>query len=110
VGPTIYCRSDLSGLQLKHREEFDKFHRLRIEIDSPNQADPSAELNTAFPREGPENNKYNYQKERDKRTQTAHELAEVLASIRELPGFEGFHSTPFQRSDGNGIRKPNCHS
>lgn len=94
MGLTIDCRLDLSELQMKHPKQFDKFHRLRIEVDSPKQADSFAQVDSLLVNEDLENREYNYQLERDKRTKAVHELEEVLASIRELPGFEGFQLPP----------------
>lgn len=82
MGLSIDCRSDSFDLRSKNPELFQRFERLRHEIDSPFLKIPGS-VNAAF--------------EEDKRrdsVQAIHEFDETLATIRQLPGFEGFQLPP----------------
>lgn len=86
MGLVIDCRSDLSELCEKHPAMFEKFHSLRVEIDSI-----SARINlNALPGI----HEPTYEQIRDRRQLVADQLEETLISIRELPGFEGFQLPP----------------
>lgn len=77
MGLLIDCRIDLSEsrLQVENPEFFDKFNRLRTQIDSPLVTIPEG---LADPHT------------RRQRLQEIHELEEILTHIRQLPNFEGF--------------------
>lgn len=81
MGLLIDCRIDLSGsrLQVEDPEVFDKFNRLRTQIDSPlvTTSEGLADPHT-----------------RNQRLQEIHELEEILTHIRELPDFKEFLLPP----------------
>ncbi|KAL0631832.1 hypothetical protein Q9L58_009294 [Maublancomyces gigas] len=81
MGLLIDCRIDLSEsrLQVENSEFFDKFNRLRTQIDSPLVTMPEG---LADPHT------------RRQRLQEIHELEEILTHIRQLPSFEGFLLPP----------------
>lgn len=76
--------SGLSELQLGHPEMFDKFRRLRGEID----------YSLVGLGIGEDNHGLVSQQKRNRREQAVQELEETLVLIRELPGFEGFQLLP----------------
>lgn len=86
MGLVIDCRSDLSELQEEHPEIFEKFHSLRVEVDS---FLGRINLGTVSDVHEP-----TYEEVRDRQQLVADQLDETLASIRELPGFEGFQLPP----------------
>lgn len=77
MGLAIDCRSDLSELEMESPDLFERFNRLRIEIDSPLLV------------EGQSTEQY-----RSHRVQTIRRMDETLAIIRKLPGFGGFQLPP----------------
>lgn len=81
MGLLIDCRIDLSEsrLQVENPEFFNKFNRLRTQIDSPLATTPEG---LADPHT------------RRQRLQEIHELEEILTHIRQLPSFEGFLLPP----------------
>lgn len=81
MGLVIDCRSDLSKLRLQHPEIYDQFHRLRTEIDSP-----MVKIEV--------DGDYSYDLCRRRRENAVLDLEKTLASIRELPGFEGLQLPP----------------
>lgn len=93
MGFAIDCRTDVSELRLVHPDIFDKFHRLRIEIDAPlgNQLwrsnPPPREFMGAF-------HHHDAEDQRRRRAFAIHEMEETLDYIRQLPGFEGFQLPP----------------
>lgn len=87
MGHAIDCRSDVTDLRCKHPGVFDEFHKLRLVIDSP-------PTRVGMGIEGLDLPPLH---ERQKREEAAQCLATKLASIRQLPGFEGFQLPP--RSD-----------
>lgn len=93
MGFAIDCRTDASELRLVHPDIFDKFDRLRIEIDAPlgNQLwrnnPPPREFLGAFHHQDAED-------KRRRRALAIHEMEETLDYIRQLPGFEGFQLPP----------------
>lgn len=87
MGNAIDRRSDLSELRLRHPQSFDNYHRLRTILDHPvtHIGEHAAEPGLM------------YEQGRKQREQIVDEFEEALASIRELPGLEGFQMPP--RSD-----------
>lgn len=85
VGFSIDCRSDLTELQLGNPEIFDKFNRLRTEIDGT-----LAENSQGY--DGFEAQRRSYALKR--RKQAINEMEETLTHIRQLDGFEGFQLPP----------------
>lgn len=93
MGFAIDCRTDVSELRLVHPDIFDKFHRLRIEIDAP--------LGNQLWRNNPPPRKFlgafhhhDVEDQRRRRGFAIHEMEEILDYIRQLPGFEGFQLPP----------------
>lgn len=84
MGHVIDCRSDVTDLRCKHPGVFGGFHKLRLVIDSP----------PARVGMGIEGLDLPPLHERQKREEAAKCLATKLASIRQLPGFEGFQLPP----------------
>lgn len=82
MGLVIDCRSSFPGLQPKDSELFNKFNRLRTELDCPLSIQGQKSSGSA------------YLGSRDRQAQAAQSLDETLASIQELPGFEGFQRPP----------------
>lgn len=82
MGLAIDCRSDLSELQAKNPDSFDKFNRLRIEIDSPLTKIPGEFYQSTV------------EDSRRRRVQATREIDETLACIRKLPGFKRFQLPP----------------
>lgn len=91
MGLVIDCRSEISELQAKDPGLFNKFHCLRIEVDSP----PRTEDYLALARgEKRLDDRTSYVQSHHRREDLVHELEETLADIRRLPGFEGFLLPP----------------
>lgn len=84
IGHAIDCRSDLSELRLKHPEIADRFHRLRVVVDSPLS---EMEMKCDIPQSL-------FQQDQRKRERVVSDLEQTITSIRELSGFEGFHLPP----------------
>lgn len=80
MGYSIDCRSDLSDLDALHPQLCSKLNSLRVEIDAP--------LVPAIYYQLTDEDK------RRRRVQAIGEIDETLASIRGLPGFEGFQLAP----------------
>lgn len=93
VGFAIDCRTDVSEFLLVHPDIFDKFDRLRTEIDAPlgNQLwrnnPPPRGLVGAF-------HHHDAEGKRRRRALAIHEMEETLDYIRQLPGFEEFQLPP----------------
>lgn len=84
IGHAIDFRSDLSELRLKHPEIADSFHRLRVAVDStPSEMEVKCDIPQLSFQQG--------QRERER---AVGDLEQTIASIRELPDFEGFHLPP----------------
>lgn len=82
MGLVIDSRSDISDLHKMNPNIYERFNRLRMEIDSPMtdaelQFDQSAE-----------------EDRRRRRVQAIQEIDDTVAQIRQLPGFEGFQLPP----------------
>lgn len=93
MGFSIDCRTDLSELRLIHPYIFDRFDRLRIEIDLPlgdqlwRNISPQCQLPGIFAH-------HNTEDQRRRRALAINEIEETLVHIRQLPGFEGFQLPP----------------
>ncbi|RPA95672.1 hypothetical protein L873DRAFT_1744875, partial [Choiromyces venosus 120613-1] len=79
MGFAIDSRSDLSDLKRDHRSQFDIFHRLRVEIDSPVD-----EIYLVSKRESLIS----------RRKEAVDELEKTLVFIHSLPGYSGFLLPP----------------
>lgn len=93
MGFAIDCRTDVSELRLVHPDIFDKFDRLRIEIDAP--------LGNQLWRNNPllreslgAFHHHDAEDQRRRRALAIHQMEETLDYIRQLPGFEGFQLSP----------------
>lgn len=88
TGLVIDCRRDIPELKSQtHQTLFDKFNNLRFQLDSP------LAVIEPGPADGDESGSSNHGTFR-RREQMAHELEEILVSIRTIPGFEGFYLPP----------------
>ncbi|RPA99746.1 TPR-like protein, partial [Choiromyces venosus 120613-1] len=85
MGFAIDSRSDLSDLKRDHRSQFDIFHRLRVEIDSPlDGVHPISTETLHRRREGLIS----------QRKEAVDKLEKTLIFIRSLPGYSGFLLPP----------------
>ncbi|RPA95669.1 hypothetical protein L873DRAFT_1845795 [Choiromyces venosus 120613-1] len=85
MGFTIDSRSDLSDLKRDHRSQFDIFHRLRVEIDSPvDEMHPVITETLDRTRESLIS----------RRKEAVDELEKTLVFLRSLPGYSGFLLPP----------------
>ncbi|RPA95664.1 hypothetical protein L873DRAFT_1812412 [Choiromyces venosus 120613-1] len=85
MGFTIDSRSDLSDLKRDHRSQFDIFHRLRVEIDSPVDEIHFISTETLDRRR---------ESLISRRKAAVGELEKTFAFIRSLPGYSGFLLPP----------------
>ncbi|RPA89051.1 hypothetical protein L873DRAFT_1796342 [Choiromyces venosus 120613-1] len=85
MGFAIDSRSDLSDLKRDHRSQFDIFHRLRVEIDSPVDEMHPVSTETLDRRR---------ESLISRRKEAVDELEKTLVFIRSLPGYSGFLLPP----------------
>ncbi|CUS11106.1 unnamed protein product, partial [Tuber aestivum] len=87
MGFLIDSRSDVSDLKTDHPPTFDRFHRLRVEIDSPTDGINSTSGDTPEKRQN---------SVISRRWDAVNEMEETLRYIRGLRGYAGFLLPPSQ--------------
>ncbi|RPA89357.1 hypothetical protein L873DRAFT_1832020 [Choiromyces venosus 120613-1] len=85
MGFAIDSRSEVSDLKADHRVEFDQYHRLRVEINSPIDETTCT---------GDETQNQSRTSDISRRWDAFKEMEAVLTHIRSLPGYGGFLLPP----------------
>ncbi|RPA95246.1 hypothetical protein L873DRAFT_1846115 [Choiromyces venosus 120613-1] len=89
MGLTIDSRSEVTDLKADHRFEFEQYHRLRVEINSP--------IDDTI-RASDETQNQSRTSAISRRCDAFKEMEEVLTRIRSLPGYGGFLLPPSEEA------------